>query len=148
MKVTNSAAHIEEYIDGTIERLGFAPDLYYLHRIDPDTPLTESIPALDKIRKQGKTKYIGLSECSAATLRKAHSSRLPPNTFLYMTDQLSSRQDRRCASRILGLRNRSRNRRLDRRHPRAGRRLRRLQPPRPRLARRRLQHQVTRRLCP
>ncbi|KAJ5757687.1 uncharacterized protein N7511_006381 [Penicillium nucicola] len=71
--VTNSAAHIKEYIDGTIERLGFAPDLYYLHRIDPNTPLTESIPALDEIRKAGKTKYIGLSECSAATLRKANS---------------------------------------------------------------------------
>ncbi|KAF3024854.1 hypothetical protein E8E14_011148 [Neopestalotiopsis sp. 37M] len=71
--VTNSAAHIESYIDGTIERLGFTPDLYYLHRIDPKTPLEESIPALDKIRKAGKTKYIGLSECSAATLRKANS---------------------------------------------------------------------------
>lgn len=33
--VTNSVAHIKEYIDGTIERLGFTPDLYYLHRIDP-----------------------------------------------------------------------------------------------------------------
>jgi aryl-alcohol dehydrogenase-like predicted oxidoreductase len=33
--VTNSAAHIKEYIEGTIERLGFTPDLYYLHRIDP-----------------------------------------------------------------------------------------------------------------
>lgn len=33
--VTNSASHIKEYIEGTIERLGFAPDLYYLHRIDP-----------------------------------------------------------------------------------------------------------------
>jgi aryl-alcohol dehydrogenase-like predicted oxidoreductase len=32
--VTNSAAHIHEYIEGTIERLGFAPDLYYLHRMD------------------------------------------------------------------------------------------------------------------
>ncbi|CAG8927646.1 unnamed protein product [Penicillium salamii] len=72
--VTNSASHIKQYIDGTIERLGFAPDLYYLHRIDPNTPLTESIPALDEIRKAGKTKYIGLSECSAATLRKANSS--------------------------------------------------------------------------
>ncbi|KAK3660906.1 hypothetical protein LTR56_000664 [Elasticomyces elasticus] len=87
--VTNSASHIKTYIDGTIERLGFAPDLYYLHRIDPsmtlklrlkrvladpvsDTPLTESIAALDEIRKSGKTKYIGLSECSAATLRKAN----------------------------------------------------------------------------
>lgn len=40
-----------------------------------DTPLEESIPALDEIRKQGKTKYIGLSECSAKTLRKANSSK-------------------------------------------------------------------------
>ncbi|KAF6812112.1 putative aldo/keto reductase [Colletotrichum musicola] len=71
--VTNSASHIKEYIEGTIERLGFAPDLYYLHRIDPNTPLEESIPALDEIRRAGKTKYIGLSECSAATLRKANS---------------------------------------------------------------------------
>ncbi|KAJ9156325.1 Aldo-keto reductase yakc [Pleurostoma richardsiae] len=71
--VTNSASHIKEYIEGTIERLGFTPDLYYLHRIDPKTPLEESIPALDEIRKAGKTKYIGLSECSAATLRKANS---------------------------------------------------------------------------
>lgn len=42
-----------------------------------DTPLEESIPALDGIRKAGKTKYIGLSECSAATLRKANSSKFP-----------------------------------------------------------------------
>jgi aryl-alcohol dehydrogenase-like predicted oxidoreductase len=33
--ITNSASHIKEYIEGTIERLGFTPDLYYLHRIDP-----------------------------------------------------------------------------------------------------------------
>ncbi|KAM0545767.1 hypothetical protein ACHAPJ_011191 [Fusarium lateritium] len=72
-KITNSASHIKSYIDGTIERLGFTPDLYYLHRIDPNTPLDESIGALDEIRKQGKTKYIGVSEPSAATLRKAHS---------------------------------------------------------------------------
>ncbi|KAF7548118.1 hypothetical protein G7Z17_g7265 [Cylindrodendrum hubeiense] len=72
-KVSNSPSHIREYIDGTIERLGFTPDLYYLHRIDPNTPLEESIPVLDEIRKAGKTKYIGLSECSAATLRKANS---------------------------------------------------------------------------
>ncbi|KAH6961921.1 NADP-dependent oxidoreductase domain-containing protein [Ilyonectria sp. MPI-CAGE-AT-0026] len=71
--VTNSAEHIKEYIEGTIERLGFTPDLYYLHRIDPNTPLEESISTLDEIRKQGKTKYIGLSECSANTLRKANS---------------------------------------------------------------------------
>ncbi|PVH74706.1 aldo/keto reductase [Cadophora sp. DSE1049] len=71
--VTNSACHIKEYIEGTMDRLGFAPDLYYLHRIDPNTPLEESIGALDELRRAGKTKYIGLSECSATTLRKANS---------------------------------------------------------------------------
>ncbi|BCS28082.1 uncharacterized protein APUU_61130A [Aspergillus puulaauensis] len=72
-KVDNSATHIKKYIEGTIERLGFTPDLYYLHRIDPNTPLEESITALDELRRAGKTKYIGLSECSAETLRKANA---------------------------------------------------------------------------
>ncbi|KAJ5712162.1 hypothetical protein N7488_006318 [Penicillium malachiteum] len=71
-KVTNSADHIKTYIEGTIDRLGFTPDLYYLHRIDPNTPLEESIGALDEIRRSGKTKFIGLSECSSETLRKAN----------------------------------------------------------------------------
>jgi aryl-alcohol dehydrogenase-like predicted oxidoreductase len=38
MVVTNSPEHIKTYIEGTIERLGFTPDLYYLHRIDPSKP--------------------------------------------------------------------------------------------------------------
>lgn len=62
--VSNSPEHIRSYIEGSIERLGFAPDLYYLHRIDPKTPLEESIPALDAVRKAGKCQYIGLSEVS------------------------------------------------------------------------------------
>jgi aryl-alcohol dehydrogenase-like predicted oxidoreductase len=74
--VSNSPAHIKSYIEGTIQRLGFTPDLYYLHRIDPKTPLEDSIPALDELRRAGKTKYIGISECSAATLRRANSSTL------------------------------------------------------------------------
>lgn len=37
--VTNSPSHIKQYIEGTIERLGFTPDLYYLHRIDPSMSL-------------------------------------------------------------------------------------------------------------
>lgn len=60
--VTNSPEHIRSYLEGSTERLGFAPDLYYLHRIDPNTPLDVSIPALDAVRKEGKCKYIGLSE--------------------------------------------------------------------------------------
>lgn len=51
--------------------------MYELHvdSVRVDTPLEQSIPALDEIRKVGKTKYIGLSECSAQTLRKANSSK-------------------------------------------------------------------------
>ncbi|CAK9783192.1 Aldo/keto reductase [Cutaneotrichosporon oleaginosum] len=71
MTVTNKPDHIAQYIEDTRERLGSYPDLYYLHRIDPDTPLEESIAALQKLKTQGKTKYIGLSECNADTLRKA-----------------------------------------------------------------------------
>lgn len=74
--VTNKPEHIAEYIEGTKSRLGSYPDLYYLHRIDENTPLEESIPALAKLRSEGKTRFIGLSECSAATLRKADSSEL------------------------------------------------------------------------
>ncbi|KAF4336582.1 aldo keto reductase [Fusarium beomiforme] len=56
--VTNSAEHIKTYIEGTIERLGFTPDLYYIHRMDPNTPLEESIPALDSLRTLRKANSI------------------------------------------------------------------------------------------
>lgn len=69
--VDNSAEHINSYIEGTIERLGTFPDLYYLHRIEEGRDLKESIGALAGLKKAGKCKYIGLSECSANTLRKA-----------------------------------------------------------------------------
>lgn len=56
------------------------PSLDPITNIDHrDTPLSQSIPALDSIRAAGKTKYIGLSECSAETLRKANSSTYTPN---------------------------------------------------------------------
>jgi aryl-alcohol dehydrogenase-like predicted oxidoreductase len=47
-------------------------DLYYLHRKDPATPIEESVEAMAKLVKEGKVRSIGLSEVSAATLRKAH----------------------------------------------------------------------------
>lgn len=77
MKVNNSAEHINEYIEGSIKRLGSSPDLYYLHRIEPGRSLDESINALNDLKKAGKCRYIGLSECSAATLRKACAGESP-----------------------------------------------------------------------
>ena len=72
---TNSAQHIRSYLQDSTERLGSAPDLYYLHRRDPNTPLSESITTLDQLKKEGKVKYIGLSEVSVETLREACKSK-------------------------------------------------------------------------
>ena len=76
--VTNSREHIKTFIEGSIKRLGTIPDLYYLHRRDPNTPLEESITALNEIKKEGKCRFIGLSEPSAKTLREACKSKSTP----------------------------------------------------------------------
>ncbi|KAK9470242.1 NADP-dependent oxidoreductase domain-containing protein [Dipodascopsis tothii] len=47
-------------------------DLYYQHRTDPSTPIEETVAALAELVKEGKIRYIGLSECNEATLRRAH----------------------------------------------------------------------------
>lgn len=47
-------------------------DLYYLHRLDPNTPIEETVEAMASLVKEGKVRYIGLSEVSAATIKKAH----------------------------------------------------------------------------
>lgn len=78
----NSKEHIEEFIEDTTRRFGFSPDLYYLHRIEPGRDLKESIGALNGLKKAGKVKYIGLSECSASTLRKACESESTASLFV------------------------------------------------------------------
>ena len=47
-------------------------DLYYLHRLDPNTPVEDTVGAMSELVKSGKVKYIGLSEVSAETIRRAH----------------------------------------------------------------------------
>lgn len=47
-------------------------DLYYLHRLDPNTPIEETVGAMADLVKEGKVRYIGLSEVSSATIKKAH----------------------------------------------------------------------------
>lgn len=48
-------------------------DLYYVHRVNYDTPIEETIRGLVELKKEGKIRYIGLSEVSADTLRRAHA---------------------------------------------------------------------------
>lgn len=75
--IDNTPAHIKAYATDSATRLGFTPDLYYLHRVDPKGNLVEAVKALNELKSEGKCRYIGLSECSADTLRKACSGRCP-----------------------------------------------------------------------
>ncbi|GAA6036057.1 hypothetical protein JCM8097_006591 [Rhodosporidiobolus ruineniae] len=70
--VDGSAAHCAEAFEQSVKDLGgIYPDTYLLHRVDPNTPIEESVRAMDALRQAGKIKHIGLSECSADTLRRA-----------------------------------------------------------------------------
>jgi len=65
---------IEATLDSALRRLGTEHiDLYYLHRLDPKVPIEESVGALARAREAGKIGAIGLSEMSAATIRRAHA---------------------------------------------------------------------------
>jgi aryl-alcohol dehydrogenase-like predicted oxidoreductase len=68
-----SAEHIRASCDGSLERLGVDHvDLYQLHRVDPKVPIEESVGAMADLVRSGKTRYIGLSEVGANTLRRAN----------------------------------------------------------------------------
>ncbi len=66
--------YIRAGIEGTLQRLGTDHvDLYYLHRVDPDVPVEESVGAMGELVAEGKVRAIGLSEASAATIRRAQA---------------------------------------------------------------------------
>ncbi|GAA5821046.1 hypothetical protein JCM11251_001935 [Rhodosporidiobolus azoricus] len=65
-----SPAFARECLENSIKNLGRV-DIWLLHRIDKNTPVEESVKAMEEARKEGKVKYIGLSAMSAATLRRA-----------------------------------------------------------------------------
>ena len=67
-----SPAYIKQACDASLRRLGVDHvDLYQLHRVDPRTPIEDSVGAMADLVRAGKTRFIGLSEASAATLRRA-----------------------------------------------------------------------------
>jgi aryl-alcohol dehydrogenase-like predicted oxidoreductase len=64
--------YVRASCDASLRRLGFETiDLYYQHRVDPATPIEETVGAMAELVGQGKVRYLGLSEASAATLRRA-----------------------------------------------------------------------------
>ncbi len=69
-----SPAYVARACEASLRRLGRdVIDLYYLHRVDPKTPIEETVGAMARLVEQGKVRAIGLSEASAATLRRAHA---------------------------------------------------------------------------
>ncbi|WP_405918771.1 aldo/keto reductase [Streptomyces longwoodensis] len=69
-----SAEHVRSSVHGSLQRLGTDRiDLYYQHRVDPKVPIEETVGALGELVAEGKVRYIGLSEASAETIRRAHA---------------------------------------------------------------------------
>ncbi|TXL89568.1 aldo/keto reductase [Streptomyces sp. IB2014 016-6] len=70
----STPANIHTAVDGSLRRLGTDRiDLYYQHRVDPNTHIEETVGALSELVEAGKVLHIGLSEAAAATIRRAHA---------------------------------------------------------------------------
>jgi len=71
--VSGRPEYVRAACDASLKRLGLDHiDLYYQHRVDPETPIEETVGAMADLVKAGKIKYLGLSEASPATIRRAH----------------------------------------------------------------------------
>jgi aryl-alcohol dehydrogenase-like predicted oxidoreductase len=70
--VNGKPEYVKEAVEASLKRLGIETiDLYYLHRIDPDTPIEDTVGAMAKLVEEGKIRHIGLSEASEETLKRA-----------------------------------------------------------------------------
>lgn len=88
--LSGKPAYVQSACEASLKRLNTEViDLYYLHRADPTTPVEETVGAMGDLVKAGKIRGIGLSEVSAATLRKAHA--VHPITALQSEYSLWSR---------------------------------------------------------
>jgi aryl-alcohol dehydrogenase-like predicted oxidoreductase len=72
--INGKPEYVQSACEASLQRLDVELiDLYYLHRVDPSTPIEDTVGAMAKLVEQGKVRGIGLSEVSAATLRRAHA---------------------------------------------------------------------------
>jgi aryl-alcohol dehydrogenase-like predicted oxidoreductase len=70
--VNGKPEYVRQCCDASLQRLGVEYiDLYYQHRVDPDTPIEDTVGAMARLIEEGKIRHIGLSEASAKTLRRA-----------------------------------------------------------------------------
>src|ERR1043166_1895740 len=72
--ISGKPDYAKQSCDGSLRRLGVdVIDLYYLHRVDPDTPIEETVAAMAALVREGKVRFLGLSEASDETIRRAHA---------------------------------------------------------------------------
>jgi len=82
--------YVHEACDGSLRRLDVDHiDLYYQHRVDPDTPIEETVGAMGELVQAGKVRHLGLSEAAPETIRRAHATH--PITALQTEYSLWSR---------------------------------------------------------
>ncbi len=73
-EINGKPEYVHEACDASLKRLGVEHiDLYYQHRVDPNTPIEETVGAMAELVTAGKVRYLGLSEASAQTVRRAHA---------------------------------------------------------------------------
>lgn len=88
--VNGKPDYVRKSCDDSLKRLGVdVIDLYYQHRVDPDTPIEETVGAMAELVKQGKVRHLGLSEAAAKTIVRAH--KVHPITALQSEYSLWSR---------------------------------------------------------
>ncbi|KAJ5747994.1 uncharacterized protein N7511_009690 [Penicillium nucicola] len=72
--IRSDPEYVKAACEKSLNRLGVESiDLYYCHRVDDVTPIEKTVEAMVELKDQGKIKYLGLSECSASTIRRAHA---------------------------------------------------------------------------
>jgi aryl-alcohol dehydrogenase-like predicted oxidoreductase len=101
--VNGRPEYVRQACEASLERLGVETiDLYYQHRVDPETPIEDTVGAMAQLVEQGKVRYLGLSEAAPETIRRAHAvhpiaalqteyslwSREPEDELLGLCDEL------------------------------------------------------------
>src|SRR5215213_4758411 len=72
--IDGSPAYVKRAAEASLRRLGVETiDLYYQHRVDPKTPIEETVGAMAELVREGKVRYLGLSEAAPETIRRAHA---------------------------------------------------------------------------
>ncbi|MER7790042.1 aldo/keto reductase [Streptomyces sp. NPDC097640] len=73
-QIRGDAAYVRQACEASLRRLGVDHiDLYYLHRVDPQVPIEETVGAMAELVRAGKVRHLGLSEAGAQTIRRAHA---------------------------------------------------------------------------